>query len=903
MGTNLAELETIIRDSLGDEACRFVFPSSVAAEHWQKEALCFGSVPALAGERFISWDSFKEAVLAGSLAGMRPAYRALRLLFCADILAKNAAKPFLKALIPPAQADAWPAFLSSLASSLPATSLLGSGSEPLLADYARIRTDYRVFLKARGFFEPNWEIQGFDSGGLCYLIFFPELIEDFPLYAETLASRPANEVRVIQGLAQGQPELRLYSSLLTEIRSALSRIGEAIDSGEAEPSQIALSLPGLGGLRPYLEREARILGIPADFRSGQALDQYPAGRFFSRLGRAADSSFAFEDLRDLLLCGGIPWREPHKVRRLIQFGLRYTVLCSWKSSGREIDPWLASFRRCGSGYEAEEALYRGLKTQVLALREAKAFAALKAAWQALSHSFLNPDAFCDEVDRVFARCVLELEALRQAQLDAGFATCPAAYGLFLESLSAVRYVPPSQSGGVRFYEYRVSAGIRPKLHFILNASQVGVGVQYGGAPFLREDLRSGLNLEQLDVSADFAKVYALSGSKVMISCSSEGLDGAQIPHGCFVVHKPEEGGAEEGDAAAGQAHPLKQEVDFYLERASFPSRLSSVRRASLEAAAQTFLTDKGLDMCAQLAPRMGNTGLENLKSLNASNLGAYRSCPFKWFFSSALRAQFEPSGIAAFDARFMGIARHSALEYLFGHIAADGAFHAARLAAYLEMADQALEEARRSMEGSRGVFAGLILEAGREALDLILKDILKRDATFFDGAEIAAVEKEFSLEAFAGGRELVGRLDRLMLKDGEAWIIDYKSKTLAANKYGRDKDHPEDFDFQIPAYALLLGTQAELRIGGALLYNVKDKKYRTIVAAACPSLCQGQRARILSLSELLDLEAALGPLAASYLVRIEAGDFMLAPRRDRERRRSCANCSERSICRIHYQVR
>jgi hypothetical protein len=900
----LEDVEALVRAHSGDSRTRFVFPSSVAADHWLKEALRLGPSRALPVGRFLSWDRFKEEVVAASLPGKRPAGRELRLVFCADILSRNAEKPFLKALIPPEHRGSWRAFAPALASALPSTSRLGEpkgGDLPeVVGDYLRLRSEYASFLKARGFYEPNWERKAYSAGGFRWIIFFPELIEDFPEYDELLSSRPGDEIVVSRAVPPRSGRLRQHASLLGELRRALGEAGRAIDSGLAEPADIAFTVPGFSGLRPYIEREAALLGIPVDFRSGDSLAEYPAGRFLSLMLGAATSGFAFADLRDLLLSGGIPWREPGAVRDLVRFGLRYTVLCGWKDGGRDVDPWLATFRGKGPEWEGAERLYRGLKSQLTAFLRAADFPAIKAAWLAFSHSLIDGEAFPEELDRIFARCVVSLDALSRAQEEAGVKKIPGAFSLYLESLRRERYVPRALPGGVRFYDYRVSAGIRPKLHFILNASQRETTVLYGGCPFLREDLRSELCVEESDSSEAFLRTYAQSGERVFFSCSTEGLDGAQIPHGYFLP-EPMREESDGGEGPAGpSADPESAERDFWAGEGPFPGRISDLRRAAFLSGGETFLLAKGADFSSAPCPERGRQAASSMESLNATDLSAYRECPFAWYFGGRLGAAAEPSGIESFDARFFGNALHLSLEGLYGSIASGGAFDPAKVDVYLDSVQACFSQAVRKTEARLGIFAGIVLDSGGERVMGVMRDLVARDGQTFGGYSILGIEEKIALPGAVGELPLIGRVDRLMEGPDGAWIVDYKSgKAQALKAYKPDADC---CDLQFPAYALLVRSLGKT-LGGALLYEGANRKYVAIAADSVPPGCGGQKAPAMSLAELGEAGGAFLELAARTMGRIEAGDFRVADPGERRRRGSCVNCPTRAVCRAHYQVR
>ena len=99
-------------------------------------------------------------------------------------------------------------------------------------------------------------------------------------------------------------------------------------------------------------------------------------------------------------------------------------------------------------------------------------------------------------DLTLARCIVELQALVQAQDVSGLEVSNG-FSLLMQSLESRRYVSASGGAvGVPVYEWRVAAGICPKRHFILHASQDALSVPSRGFDYLgealREELRPGL---------------------------------------------------------------------------------------------------------------------------------------------------------------------------------------------------------------------------------------------------------------------------------------------------------------------------------------------------------------------------------------------------------------------------
>src|SRR5512142_2679327 len=107
----------ILEPTLRDRRTRFVFPSGIAADFWLARSLRIGQTRAVEAGRFMGWDRFKE-LSSREEADERPADEALRWIFAAHLLAKNAEAPFLRSILPREHAERYSPFIGYLASRL-----------------------------------------------------------------------------------------------------------------------------------------------------------------------------------------------------------------------------------------------------------------------------------------------------------------------------------------------------------------------------------------------------------------------------------------------------------------------------------------------------------------------------------------------------------------------------------------------------------------------------------------------------------------------------------------------------------------------------------------------------------------------------------------------------------------
>lgn len=907
----LEHIETVVRSALNDQGARFVFPSGVAADFWLRESLGLGGPMAASAERFLSWDDFKrQALRAEDRPGSLPATRASRLIFSHWVLLQNSKEAFLSDYLSPDYATEYSRLVPGLARALPALPRVlakapSASAEPSLRDYACLHARYSSFLADTGRFEPSWDRARVEAGALRYHIFLPELIEDLPEFEPCIRAAPEGAVRIhasppypLSGLA-----LSVYPSILEEIKALFDALESLLGSGEM-PESIAVSVPGFQSLRPHLEREAWLRGMPADFRSGLSLSEYPSGRFFALIGACSRHGFSFQDLRDILLSLSLPWKDEASARALVEYGRRNSLASGWDEGGISVDPWEACFacQRPGPAEAGIAGFYRGLTKLAREMTGARRFSAIRRAYGKISRVFLNREGMEPELDRVFARCFRSLEELDQCQESLGIGELEGAYTVFLRQLEAERYVRGQRPGGLRFYDYRVGAGIRPRHHFIVNAWQRALAVRGGGCDFLREDLRSSLGLEDRDLSADFLQAYAQSGQRVSLSLSRQGPDGAQMPHGLLLSLSESVGIRRRVrlDAESLERH--------FWTGSSFPPRLSPVLARGMGAALETSLRDRGPDLCKEALAPCATRALDRLRIAEGPGMGLYRlsysalrsytTCPFNWFYSSACGLKPRKNGLRAFDQFFLGNVVHRGLEFFYTELMGLGALQPARRQEYLALIPSVVARLAREFAAQRGPLAQLLIESIRMELEEALRRCLDRDLAEYPGFFVSACELGLA-EDFPGlAARLEGRLDRLMERGAQWWVIDYKTSTAdKIRKIDYSYSAEGGYDLQIPVYARLLRAKAKADgqdhvLAGAEIYALGGGLGVKLIA--------GQEG-FMSLAEVELAQADLEGLMGQVLGKIGAGDFGIAEYGDRKA--ACAGCALKSLCRAEYALR
>jgi hypothetical protein len=922
-------IRELLGPALRDRSTRFVFPSEICAEAWLAEALGMG-VGAIESERFLGWDRLKQA--AAGPEGRKASDDYLRRIFAADLLAGNASEPFLSSIVPPGYAELWQPFAGYLASRLPALGRLpealetarargagrsGGGAGPAAADWLEVRRRYEGFLRGIGRYEPAYEPRSLRAPGGTTIIFFPELIEDFEEYRATLESAPGIRLAPLPD-ERPRGRLRRPETALAELRGVLAEAGKLLDGG-LEAERIAITVAGLDAYRPYLEREARLLSIPLAIKSGSSLASTSGGRLFAAIRGAHSSGFSYDAMRDLVMSPAWPWKDATFGRSLLSEGRRLHAVAPWTEGGKMADAWERSL---GGGSLRDS--YRKLRRRASELVSAADFKSIIKAYNAFKAEFLSPDRgnWDTGADLTLARCVVELQALAGAQAESGLKV-EGAFGLFMRTLEEKPYVGSAAGAGIPVYEWRVAAGILPKRHFVLGASQDALAVPAKGFDFLGEELREELGQAlrgdrpaRDDSGPDFISAYALSGDEVSFSCPRAGFTGEMAAHGFLSTIS----GEDESEAPRDGAY--RDEAAWLSGRGSAPARLHAVQALGIAAAAEVspapradgaFLEGRAAALASRRLYREG----ESRASLDSSAVDAYLACPFAYLYLRLLDAGPEASGIDFVDALFIGEVYHEALALLFERIReADGRFRAERVSDYAALVGECLGEAFAALARKRGAFVGVVLEAYRGRLEPCLRALLAAEAERFPSLQVGSVESSFELEypladfpEVPGGVVLRGRVDRVSLSEAGAVIVDYKKSHLPSRAQVSPDEAGGIAEAQMPCYVrLVAGAEGEGKAGveSAWYVSVEGDGRRGPGSAACafaatPAAARGEKSPYVAGEGLAPLLAAFDRALRDTARGVFAGAFPLAPKESQSI--VCADCGARGICRERYAIR
>jgi CRISPR/Cas system-associated exonuclease Cas4 (RecB family) len=904
------ELFEHIRDRVDDPNTHFVFPSELTARFWCKRALNLSERKSIPTNRFLSWDQFKESCFVYASPG-RPVNRAVRLLFLNRQLEQNRREPFLRQIVPPQYAGEPLIFLESLQRLLPVLHRLADtrtrwprSSRDKLIDLEGLYARYRAFLDRSQLYEPSYEKPRFSPGNLKHILFFPELIEDYGEYADLLSNR-VERIPVPPDLRPGT-SVRVFQTLPEEIRAAIRQSAALLDGG-VDPEQIILTVGQLRELEPLLRREAELFSLPLQIHLGKPLSEFPQVTMLHKAYTAVQSSFSLHTMKALLLCRSIPWKQEKLCRALIRLALD----CRIVGNTADADNWASSIessRRMGNPRKLPlsrvSGFYSTLMHRLIRIEEANTFAELKSCLVSFVADFLDLKRLDEEEVKIFQFAIDTLDELHDELVGAG---ADAIVGSRVEARGRQRpafpiwwlylgqrlYVPGRYGAGIPVYPFRVSAGMEPEHHIVINASQAATSHTIRRYPFLKLHEEQDLSETQRELAPVHLQLYSHSGRNVLFSYARRDFQRSNLAPPLFLARDIPTVEITAADPA--DAYDLERRA--WIDGTSFP--LQEVQKIGYEAAAVGALGIKEIDAARQnlrdaaliraLEERLRDA--EGRFRISATALERFSLCPFQFLWERLLGVsgeEYEPSMI---DPIELGVLLHRGLELFFAWVQSEDPDHSGALAV------DRREEYRRRLEGivsticsdhrrrNPTLLAPIAVEIKERVEELIL--------AFLDAElEMMAVERvegiEVRLEAATPEIDtvLVGTIDRISRNPGGYTLIDYKKKHVPSRG---DLFSPQPVSMQMPFYIHLM-EQNDRSVTRAAYYSFENKRYHFVFG--------GPKTNMASAEETGRSVEEVKRRIVEMRVRVSAGDFQIGS----SPAANCSRCRLQEICRSGYSL-
>ena len=932
-------LESMVLALLDDPESVLVVPSEVVARFWRQRAVAPPRPPALSANRIISWDSFKESHFDLRQAAT-PVNATLRRVFATGLLHENRDAPFLHAVVSAAHRENSAAFAGYLQRALPSLRALAERGafdrprEPLLRDLAEVYRRYRAFLTRNALFEPGWVSAEIPAPSQPHVILFPQLIDDFPQFADALAGLAT--VRCVDpgaGGAASEPVwLQEFANAHQEVTAVISRIEALLDAG-VPAHEIAVTVAELPEYQPFLARAAALHEVPLHFRAGAMLSDYPPGRLCRAMLETPAVDFSFRAVRALVSDRAVPWRDRSMGEALIRAAIEGG--CLKRSLGTEDggEQWLRAIRAWNPGTdeggaraERRDALaefYRGLRDALLGMSRASSAADLRQRMFVFRDRFLDSDAWDAENLRAFQRCMAELNKLVAVEQRLG-ASLPQSGALWMAVLEQTPYVPRAAHDGVSVYPYRVAAGVAPTVHIVMNASHDGTRVYDTSFRFLDEQTRARLELGERDSSDDFLDVYRSSGQTVLFTCSRRSFAGPRFPAGVLAQ------GAQPSDVpraapldaprdrlgdARAEDEPYFHERELWADGlVRLPDRLYRPMRDGLQRFAGTggaertvdfsrraitdqALTDRLLEGRTAAAPTeaqdatpQGATPRAELR-LSASAIDSYRACPFGHLLSGPLGLDETEFAVTVEPAKEIGNYQHHVLQQLYQRLQARGPILPDDRETVLVELDAVIAETETDRSQLRTVPRPIATVIRRTTRDGIAA-LLEAERHVLTVHEVVETEADAALLLPEEDIRLTGRIDRVSrtTADGALVLVDYKRRNAPSrtSAIGRDGTPEGVTTVQLLMYLLLLQDR-DAPVYRIYYYQVEKGKIAPIVEPDGKyALSDEARAAL-----LIELRAIIGETAAG----MRNGDYRFP-----DPVTGCEKCRFRAVCRARFAV-
>lgn len=949
-----SQISSIIIEHIAEQKTHFVFSTQLAADTWADWIVSHSGkskTKAVALDRFLAWDTFKSQYLNTSEKDATSIPALLRKIFARELIAQNA-KPesegghFFKSLIRSSYADDALSFTDWISSMLPSLKLWHDRYEEFCSskskdeedtDYDTLYKKYKEFLEdtsrngKQKLFDPAWITPELDAGEHTFIIFYPEIFEDYAVYESFFDNTPSvTSIHLPKNTNESIP-VSFYSNARTELRALSLKIRKLHEINNVDYRTISISVPDIDTYRPYIERELTRYCIPYVVRSGESYTQNSAGRIFREIQDCYSSRFSYDSVRALLLDNCVPWKNPAGNERLVRDGCVCKCICNFED-GNENDVWTKSLNRSGTS-EGEIHDYYDLRSHVTALCSAKTFSAIEESWSKFKTRFLSNE-FSAEADAILGRCITELSEL--SDIDKTYVqergmTVSDPYSFFLNEIEQKKYQPQIKKTGVTIYDYRTTACAAFEYQFVLNASQSSLAAPRIILPFLNHTKRAELKLEDRDfASPSYVRIYAHNGT-TQFSGSEKSFSGYAIP---FSALKPKDKDQIATDLESlSQFDFISSEISSLQSSSSSQTKVVLSEQQKLEFQKWQQLNQKDESAYAVSQPvaecsdyllkehRASDKEPANKIHVTQSDMKDFFPCPRQWLFHSLFKIMETTLDTDLLQPYETGDIYHKILELFMKNrkdsqkplpVANEkGTFEndSEIISILSDCADKAFNSKMLDSEGSALVSAVLASQKNN-FVEKILGFLHILCAPYgkeggFGGCSVINVEDWFN-EPHEKQEEqkflYTGKLDCVLeAPNKDITILDYKSgetPKVSQCKISEKTPDAQLADFQIALYVKLwnLNNDDKRPITNALFYSINKGEPTYVVWGNKPDK---KRSLAVSIDDYEQSVVSMEQSADSFARDCEVKQF--APVKEKVRPYvECISCKYRAVCRTTY---
>ncbi|OJF77508.1 MAG: hypothetical protein BKP49_00510 [Treponema sp. CETP13] len=984
-------VEQLITDNLTNANVYFVFPTDIAATVWTERVLELEEGGAVALERFNAWDKFKSESIKSQQQNKTAIPATLRKLFATNILETNKidckkGTPLFTSLVVPSYADSSLSFKDWIASLLPQLSSwyekaqVAHKIEDLFEvssldaedrDLFTLYNAYKDFLDANNLFDPAWEKPPFYDDGKIWYIIYPQILTDFEEYRVLLESAnnvclvdvPDSEVSSQKEEKLIKPTVFTYDNTRAELHALALYLRKIADCSNSENRQriawqdIALSVPNIETIEPYLTRELKLYNIPYQLRAGKKLSQYPAGRLFSLIQECVSSNFSFDSIRELVLDKTFPWGDEQAINQLIEFGVKHNCLCSYKDDGKQVDVWQQAFSKASGEERARVFLFGGklgdedskvgLKKALEDICNASTFSEISKYYFVFRNEFFNADDFSTEGDLILSRCVTELQVLMQLQKEFGEAAkCKSPYSFFCSVLDQKDYLAQSEERGVNIFPYRLAASAPYKQQIVIGASQKELSITNQPLHFLSDEKRKKLGITDSVLSKNFITLYAqLSEQTAYFSCSKKNFGGIySLPHDALASTEStvEEYTEKEGGTVIDA---WENEKNYFLHDNSditTPFVHDMQKIGFLNWVKQTLPNSKESEEA--ISHYLQNFMLSELQNkehngkirVSATHLKDFAECPLKWLYTRILKVQEASLEATLMDSVWVGDIYHAIIKCVLDDI------KNTNQPLHLENDNLPQLYIESISTNCTKVIDGFPKSCGRDkAVSPLTLQMLKmqediyRDTltyfftsfcSWFAGSKITSTEQEVNYEPEGKNWYYTGRLDCCLLHpgnesmDGGKFIVDFKLGTPPKMADSLQSKTSDMTDFQLSLYVKLYESvfaNGKPAVMGASFFSISNSS-PTVILGRLNQVIDGKKdkyspngkafvPRVGQSEHGIDFSDSLQKLeevTQKFVDCISDKDLttFLHPDFSKIPYETCAGCKFKGLCRTTYSI-
>lgn len=948
------ELETLFRNHLHDDQTYFVFSTDVVKNSWIDWIVTHpqeSGASAVALERFVAWDKFKSEYVKGTEDCKTSIPAILRKFYIQNLIRENSENPFFKRIINPQFKDDADSFTSWITRLLPSLkqwhelkAATGTDLDEEDQDYETLYLRYSAFLEKNSMFEPAWIQSDFSTLDRKFIIIFPEILEDWCDYEETL-SENENITLVLLDTSDteetGVPCYK-YSDSRKELRRTILQIRQLADSG-VDYQNMSLNVPDLETYRPYLERELEKYCVPYVIRAGIGLVNNGPAQIFSKILNCYNNNFSYDSIRSLILDDYIPWKEEYSALResFVREGNRMRCLCSFEENSTTFDIWDKALKQSQSTYR-EHLFYLDLKNEINAICEASSFDGIHKAWDIFNKKFLCKENFSSQANNIISRCIVHLNELSDVEtkyFETNQIILSSPYAFFISELQDKTYTPQSSLTGINVYPYKLAAAARIKYQFVIDASQVNLERPFHKLAFLNGEKRKQLGLlekdKQYNPSNTFIDLYSKYNDSGFVSFSyaENSFAGFAIAHNHLKLVKDSNNKVIENPLEELDSQDfILQEKNLFLNKKTDSFKFSEAQKKQFEKWYKTNYNrfekeHKQEELNTQIQDRIKEVLIINRNKhqessdltrlvLTQTDMKKFFQCPRLWLFSQGIKLQEDSLSLSLMKKFDMGNIHHRILElFIKDYIATKTPLPVVKEDGKFENEEElhaiVKEKTLLSINDPKHDFhdAPLVLLMLNSQADAITQTIMDFLHTFLSsehfggfyayGAELNLNHNNPELEW-----NYYGKIDCLLASGPEdditkTWaIIDYKNTSSSFPKTNEitaveSEDEALLGDFQMPLYITLIQNNKTGTISNAEFWAIKDTESKVVIGQTKKQKLEMEDFEP-TMKVFVDYAKTFNEKITS--MNLEPSDSGIKPYEN------CMACSYKDICRYSFTV-